>query len=99
VVSSCAATEAVAAGSELDTAQPPVERLETMARELIIGLEGPSLETLCREGNGPTSGALVQGIDSGSEDAANVSKTLRLLMQRTNGPLWGKTFIPPDMAQ
>ena len=51
-VSSCAATEAVAAASELDAARPPVERLETMARELIIGLEGPSLETLCRGGDG-----------------------------------------------
>src|SRR5262249_62009502 len=51
-VSSCAATEAVAAASELDAARPPVERLETMARELIIGLEDPSVETLCRGGDG-----------------------------------------------
>ena len=51
-VSSCAATEAVAAARGLDAARPPVERLETMARELIFGLEGPSLEALCRGGDG-----------------------------------------------
>ena len=52
-VSSCAATEAVAAGSEFDAALPPVERLETMARELILGQEGLSLEALSRRGATP----------------------------------------------
>jgi CheY-like chemotaxis protein len=42
--------EAVAARGELDEARPLVERLETMARELILGLEGLSLGTLRRRG-------------------------------------------------
>jgi hypothetical protein len=40
--------EAVAARGELDEDGPLVERLETMAWELILGPEGLSLETLRR---------------------------------------------------
>jgi hypothetical protein len=47
--------EEVAARGELDEARPLVERLETMARELILGLEGLSLETLRRRGTTPVS--------------------------------------------
>ena len=66
-VSSCAATEAVAAGSEFDAALPPVERLETMARELIIGLEGLSLEALRRRKTTPAPDAAGRGIISRPE--------------------------------
>ena len=44
----------VAARGELDEARPLVERLETMAPELILGLEGLSLETLRRRGTTPS---------------------------------------------
>ena len=37
--------EEVAARGDLDEARPLVERLETMARELILDLEGLTLET------------------------------------------------------
>ena len=40
--------EEVAARGNLDEARPLVERLETMARELILELEGLTLETLRR---------------------------------------------------
>ena len=43
-----------AARGELDEARPLVERLETMAPELILGLEGLSLETLRRRGTTPS---------------------------------------------
>ena len=66
-VSSCAAPEAVAAASEFDAAWPPVERLETMARELIIGLEGLSLEALRRRKTTPAPDAAGRGIISRPE--------------------------------
>jgi hypothetical protein len=47
--------EAVEARGELDEARPLVERLETMARGLILGREGLSLETPRRRGT--TSGS------------------------------------------
>jgi hypothetical protein len=47
--------EAVAARGELEEAGPLVERSETMARELILGLEGLSLEALRRRGTTPGS--------------------------------------------
>jgi CheY-like chemotaxis protein len=47
--------EEVAARGDLDAARPLVARLETMARELILGLEGLSLETLRRRGTTPGS--------------------------------------------
>jgi hypothetical protein len=37
--------EEIAARCDLDEARPLVERLETMGRELILGLEGLTLET------------------------------------------------------
>jgi hypothetical protein len=37
--------EEIAARGDLDEARPLVERLETMGRELILGLEGLTLET------------------------------------------------------
>jgi hypothetical protein len=36
--------EAVASRGDLDKARPLVERLETMVRELILGLEGEAFE-------------------------------------------------------
>jgi hypothetical protein len=47
--------EVMAARGELDEAGPLVERLETMARALILGLEGLSLEALRRRGTTPGS--------------------------------------------
>jgi CheY-like chemotaxis protein len=47
--------EAAADRGDLDEARLLVQRLETMARELILGLEGLSIETLRRRGKTPGS--------------------------------------------
>jgi hypothetical protein len=59
--------EAVAARGELDEAGLLAERLETMARELILGLEGLSLEACVAEERRPAPDATGRGIVSRPE--------------------------------